>query len=169
MACHDGKRSTCRILGKCLEGRDDLICEKKLSKRLVIEIKMVRVVDAPKTNIKITLKTYLLYLRSAFLMLPSTKGPPLMPVRGGKKEWQQKRSFYVSSGCFFGQKMTEEKLQKATIKCTYGPQNRSGTLDKWTKMLSWWIGKHTRKAKEKRTIWKRVVGVSSKIHTENRR
>jgi len=37
---------------------------------------------------KIALKTYLFYLSSIFLMLPSIKGPPLMPVRGGKEEWQ---------------------------------------------------------------------------------
>jgi len=102
---------------------------KILSKRIVIEIKKVHVIDA-KNSIKIALKTYLYYLRSAFLMLPATKGPPLMPVRGGEKEWQQKRSFYVSSGCFLGQKLTEGKLQKATIKCTFGLQNRSRTLDK---------------------------------------
>jgi len=85
-----------------------------------------------------------------------------MPARGGGKAWQQKTSFYVSSRCFSGQKMTKGKLQKVTIKCTFGPQNRSRTLDKWTRMLSWCIGRHTCKAKENKTIWKWVVGDSSK-------
>jgi hypothetical protein len=53
---------------------------------------------------KIALKTYLFYLSSIFLMLQTTKGPPLIPVRGGKEEWQQKRIFHVSSGCFLGKK-----------------------------------------------------------------
>ncbi len=74
--------------------KDEMIWSvKKLSKGLVIETKMVCVVNAPKTNIKIALKTYLLYLRSAFLMLPSTKGSPLMPVRGGGKNGNEKGVF----------------------------------------------------------------------------
>jgi len=57
-------------------------------------------------------------------MLPATEATPLMPARGGGKEWQQKRSFHVSSRCFFSQNMTKGKLQKATIKPTFGPQER---------------------------------------------
>jgi len=57
-------------------------------------------------------------------MLPATEATPLMPARGGGKEWQQKRSFHVSSRCFFSQNMTKGKLQKATIKPTFGPQKR---------------------------------------------
>ena len=53
---------------------------------------------------KIALKTYPFYLSSIFLTLQTTKGPPLIPVRGGKEEWQQKRIFHVSSGCFLGKK-----------------------------------------------------------------
>jgi len=47
-------------------------------------------------------KTYLFYLKITFLMLPSTECPPLLPVKGGKEEWQ-KMSFHVGSGCSFSQ------------------------------------------------------------------
>jgi len=61
---------------------------------------------------KITFKTYLFYLSSIFLMLQTTEGPPLLPVRGGKEEWQQERIFHVSSGCFSGKKGPKKNCKR---------------------------------------------------------
>ena len=122
---------------------------------------------------KIALKTCLFYFDSSCLMLQTTKGPPLMPVRGGREEWQWKSVFNVSSGCFFRQKMTKEKLQTTTIKRTCRPFQKvwislpadppkSPDLSiNQPECFPDARGRHTRKKEEKRKVWQWVAGRES--------
>jgi len=65
----------------------------------------------------------------------------------------------VSSGCSLRQKTTEGKLQNATIKRTFGPQKRSGTLYNEAGCFPGARGRHTCKEEENGTIQTLVVAV----------
>ncbi len=65
----------------------------------------------------------------------------------------------MSSGCSFSQKTTEGKLQNVTIKCTFGPQKRSGTLYNEAGCFPGARGRHTCKEEENGTIQMLVVAV----------
>ena len=98
---------------------------------------------------KIALKTYLFYLSSIFLTLQTTKGPPLIPVRGGKEEWQQKRIFHVSSGCFLGKKRPKKNCKKLQSKPTCGPPRGSELFSNQPEHFPGARGRHTCKRKRK--------------------
>jgi len=73
---------------------------------------------------KIALKTYCFNLSSAFLKLQTTKGPHLMPARGGTEEWQQKRFFMW----VFQAKNDQRKIANDDNQTYLWTSKRSGTL-----------------------------------------
>jgi len=73
----------------------------------------------------------------------------------------------MSSGCSFSQKTTKGKLQNATIKCTFRPQKRSGTLYNEVGCFPGARGRHTHKEEENGTIQMLVVAVLNKKKQAN--
>jgi len=71
----------------------------------------------------------------------------------------------VSSGCSLRQKTTKGKLQNATIKRTFGPQKRSGTLYNEAGCFPGARGRHTCKEEENGTTQTLVVAVLNEKKT----
>jgi len=94
-------------------------------------------------------------------MLQTTEGPPLMPVRGGKEEWQQKRIFHVSSGCFSGKKWPKKNCKWWQSNVPVDPPK---SLDLSSNQLECFPdarGRHTHKKEGKRKVWWWVAGRES--------
>jgi len=102
-----------------------------------------------KYSTKKAIKTYFSWQESLLLSNNQPHMVYFAPQHDGAKEWQREKWFWLSFTVFSVEKLTTEKIQKSTIKLTFGPPKCSDTWGNKRKPCCLLVTKESKRKKRK--------------------
>jgi len=102
-----------------------------------------------KYSAKKAIKTYFSWQESLLLSNNQPHMVYFAPQHDGAKEWQREKWFWLSFTVFSVEKPTTEKIQKSTIKLTFGPPKCSDTWGNKRKPCCLLVTKESKRKKRK--------------------